>query len=114
MAMASPRSAIVIAFGILFSISIAFADDISHHGSAPKSPSCDNILRLVKVKMWADGAEGDELGGLTAKFGGNLPTAAKNSQKLPAVFANPLNCCSSSSSKVHLFPQLTLFHLFLA
>ncbi|PSS35907.1 Signal peptide peptidase-like [Actinidia chinensis var. chinensis] len=100
MAMASPRSAIGIAFGILFSISIAFADDISHHGSAPKSPSCDNILRLVKVKMWADGAEGDELGGLTAKFGGNLPTAAKNSQKLPAVFANPLNCCSSSSSKL--------------
>ena len=73
-----------------------------------------SVVSQVKVKMWADGAEGDELGGLTAKFGGNLPTAAKNSQKLPAVFANPLNCCSSSSSKVYLFPRLTFFHLFLA
>ncbi|KAL6970846.1 Signal peptide peptidase-like 3 [Sarracenia purpurea var. burkii] len=93
--------ALTFTFGVLllFPISIASADDVSHHGSAPKSPSCDNLLRLVKVTMWVDGAESDELSGLTATFGGNLPTQAKDSIKLPAIFANPLNCCSSSSAK---------------
>ncbi|KAL7177046.1 hypothetical protein ACSBR2_030385 [Camellia fascicularis] len=93
---------LAITFGILllFSTSIASADDISHYGSAPKSPSCDNLLRLVKVKILVNGVEGDVLGGLTARFGGNLPTHAEDSIKLPAVFANPLNCCSSSSSKI--------------
>ncbi|THG07611.1 signal peptide peptidase-like 3 [Camellia sinensis] len=94
--------AITFGFLLLFSTSIASADDISHYGSAPKSPSCDNLLRLVKVKILVNGVEGDVLGGLTARFGGNLPTHAEDSIKLPAVFANPLNGCSSSSSKVYL------------
>ncbi|CAL5413981.1 unnamed protein product [Camellia sinensis] len=92
--------AITFGFLLLFSTSIASADDISHYGSAPKSPSCDNLLRLVKVKILVNGVEGDVLGGLTARFGGNLPTHAEDSIKLPAVFANPLNGCSSSSSKI--------------
>ncbi|KAL7251028.1 hypothetical protein ACSBR1_012951 [Camellia fascicularis] len=86
---------ITIAFGILllFPISIVSADD-------PKSPACNKLQRLVKIKMWVNGAEGEELGGSTAKFGADLPTDAKDGLRLPAVFANPLNCCSSSSSKL--------------
>ncbi|KAI8005727.1 Signal peptide peptidase-like 3 [Camellia lanceoleosa] len=48
-------------------------------------------------KMWVNGAEGEESGGSTAKFSADLPTDAKDGLRLPAVFANPLNCCSSSS-----------------
>ncbi|GMP55260.1 hypothetical protein CsSME_00020122 [Camellia sinensis var. sinensis] len=86
---------ITIAFGILllFPISIVSADD-------PKSPACNKLQRLVKIKMWVNGAEGEELGGSTAKFGADLPTDAKDGLRLPAVFANPLNCCSSYSSKL--------------
>lgn len=58
------------------------------------------------MKILVDGAEGNELGGITARFGGSLPTQAKDGPRLPAVFTNPSNCCSSSSSKV-------LFQLFL-
>lgn len=49
------------------------------------------------IKMWVNGAEGDVIYGLTAKFGGRLPTAAEDSSRLPAAFAKPLNCCTSSS-----------------
>lgn len=52
------------------------------------------------MKILVDGAEGNELGGITARFGGSLPTQAKDGPRLPAVFTNPSNCCSSSSSKV--------------
>lgn len=60
-AMASPQplllshlAKVAITFGIflllsLVSITSAADDDISHHGSAPKSPSCDNTLRLVNL-----------------------------------------------------------------
>ncbi|XP_052188514.1 signal peptide peptidase-like 2 [Diospyros lotus] len=93
------RLTIAVIFAILLSPT-ASADDISHDGSSPKSPSCNNTLRLVKVKMWVNGAEGEVLGGLTARFGGVLPTEAKDNLRLPAVFTNPLNGCSSSSSKL--------------
>lgn len=120
MSMASSRplllrhlTKIAITFGILLllspvSITSAADDDVSHRGSAPKSPSCDNTLRLVKVKILVDGAEGNELGGITARFGGSLPTQAKDGPRLPAVFTNPSNCCSSSSSKLSGFIALSV------
>ncbi|KAI8538173.1 hypothetical protein RHMOL_Rhmol09G0081500 [Rhododendron molle] len=119
-AMASPQplllrhlAKVAITFGIFLllspvSITSAADDDISHHGSAPKSPSCDNTLRLVKVKIWVDGAEGSVLGGLTARFGGSLPTEAKDGTRFPAVFTNPSNCCSNSSSKLSGFIALSI------
>uniref|UniRef100_A0A5B6Z4P2 PA domain-containing protein n=1 Tax=Davidia involucrata TaxID=16924 RepID=A0A5B6Z4P2_DAVIN len=104
MAMASSlRFFAIIVFGIfLFSISIAAADDISHNdGSAPKSsPSCNRDFRLVKVVNWVNGVEGETLGGLSASFSAEMPTHAKEGLRLSAVFPNPLNCCSSSSSKL--------------
>ena len=52
------------------------------------------------MKIWVDGVEGEDLAGLTASFGALLPEEANKSPKLPAVFSNPLNGCSNSSSKV--------------
>ena len=59
------------------------------------------------MKIWVDGVEGEDLAGLTASFGASLPEEANKSPKLPAVFSNPVNGCSSSSSKV--LSQFILF-----
>ncbi|KAA8527324.1 hypothetical protein F0562_034579 [Nyssa sinensis] len=93
----------IIAFCILFlCISITAADDISYNDrSAPKSsPSCNRDFRLVKVVNWVNGVEGETLGGLSASFSAEMPTHAEGGLRLPAVFPNPLNCCSGSSSKL--------------
>uniref|UniRef100_A0A5B6Z4Q0 PA domain-containing protein n=1 Tax=Davidia involucrata TaxID=16924 RepID=A0A5B6Z4Q0_DAVIN len=102
MAMASSlRFFAIIAFGILlFCKSIAAADDISRN-SAPKSPpTCNREFRLVKVMNSIKGVEGETLVGLSASFSAEIPTQAKEALRLPAVFPNPLNCCSSASSKL--------------
>ena len=54
----------------------------------------------VKVKNWVDGKEHESLVGLTARFGASLPTESHDHLRLPAVFSNPMNCCSDSSSEV--------------
>ena len=51
----------------------------------------------VKVKIWVNDAEDETLVGLTARFGALLPSQAEDDLKLPAVFMNPINGCSSSS-----------------
>ncbi|KAI8003013.1 Signal peptide peptidase-like 3 [Camellia lanceoleosa] len=51
-------------------------------------------------RLWVNGAEGEELGGSTAKSGADLLTDARDDLRLPAVFANPLKLCPSSSSKL--------------
>ncbi|XP_042482084.1 signal peptide peptidase-like 2 [Macadamia integrifolia] len=55
---------------------------------------------LVLVKSWVDGSEGETIEGLSANFGAFVPSLEDNAIKLPVVFANPLNCCSNSSSKL--------------
>ncbi|GLU01088.1 hypothetical protein SLE2022_184140 [Rubroshorea leprosula] len=82
----------------LICLSLASADPAQDDG--PKSPSCDNPFELVKVKSWVDGIEGEDIAGLTARFGGLLPTRADKSQRFPAIFSDPLNCCSNSSTKL--------------
>ncbi|XVE84535.1 hypothetical protein DITRI_Ditri17bG0021000 [Diplodiscus trichospermus] len=86
----------------LFALSFAFAAtaDGASQDNGPSSPSCNNPSDLVKVKIWVDGVEGEDLTGLTASFGALLPEEADKSPKLPAVFSNPLNGCSVSSSKL--------------
>ncbi|RVW20877.1 Signal peptide peptidase-like 2 [Vitis vinifera] len=54
---------------------------------------------VVKVKNWVDGKEHESLVGLTARFGASLPTESHDHLRLPAVFSNPMNCCSDSSSE---------------
>lgn len=90
-------------FRFLFLICISFtvADDISQDdNSVPRSPSCNNKFQLVKVKNWVNGVEGESLVGLSARFGSSLPTRAEGVLKIRAVFTNPLNGCSNSTSKL--------------
>ncbi|KAG5521842.1 hypothetical protein RHGRI_034165 [Rhododendron griersonianum] len=76
------------------------------------------LMKQVKVKIWVDGAESSVLGGLTARFGGSLPTEAKDGARFPAVSTSPSNCCSNSSSKlsndkrIQIFNQKTLYNAY--
>ncbi|KAL4192788.1 hypothetical protein AMTRI_Chr06g196070 [Amborella trichopoda] len=85
----------------LLLISLSFADDVSRDDDfTPKSPGCDNKFQLVKVKNWVNGVEDTSIVGLSARFGSSLPSHASEAQKRPAVLANPVNCCTNSSSKL--------------
>ncbi|XP_038680173.1 signal peptide peptidase-like 2 isoform X2 [Tripterygium wilfordii] len=87
----------------------AAADDASlDDDSSPSSPSCDNPYKLVKIKNWVNGIEGEAFAGLSARFGTILPSQDKQSQRLSAVLSNPLNGCSSSSSKVKISGSIAL------
>ncbi|CAK7348938.1 unnamed protein product [Dovyalis caffra] len=102
MAFAARRSLSLrtILFCIFFLIGFSFAEEASHDGDSPKFPGCDHPYNLVKVKNWVNGAGGETLTGITARFGAFLPKEAKNGVRLTAVFSNPLNSCSPSSSKL--------------
>ncbi|KAJ4967823.1 hypothetical protein NE237_014524 [Protea cynaroides] len=68
---------------------------------APPISNVDHrLFNMVLVKSWVDGSEGETLEGLSAKFGAFVATQEDKALKLPAAFANPLNCCSSFSSKL--------------
>ncbi|KAL9397610.1 hypothetical protein Peur_011863 [Populus x canadensis] len=90
----------ILLFSFLFLIGLSFAEEASHDGDSPKFPGCDHPYNLVKVKNWAHGVEGETFAGITARFGAFLPKEEKNSYRLTAVFSNPLNGCSPSSSKL--------------
>ncbi|KAG5231935.1 signal peptide peptidase [Salix suchowensis] len=94
------RSLHTIVFCIFFLTSLSFAEEASHDGDSPKFPGCDHPYNLVKVKNWVNGAGGETLTGITARFGALLPKEEKNGVRLTAAFSNPLNSCSPSSSKL--------------
>lgn len=54
------------------------------------------------MKNWVDGKEKDMYDGMSARFGSILPEEAEKSVRSPAVLANPVDCCSASTSKVWL------------
>ncbi|KAI3459719.1 hypothetical protein Pfo_016382 [Paulownia fortunei] len=85
---------------LFFLSSIAAADDVSRAAPSGESAACGNDFRLVKVKRWVNGVEKESIGGLTADFGSILPAHAKQGHRFPAMFSEPLNGCSSSSSKL--------------
>ncbi|XP_031120745.1 signal peptide peptidase-like 5 isoform X1 [Ipomoea triloba] len=89
----------VVAFLSISSLAAAANDDVTR-ASPNVSASCNNPYKLVKVKTWLDGTEGEEIGGLSAAFGTLLPTKEKDGVKLPATYTNPLNCCSNISEKL--------------
>ncbi|KAL5203889.1 hypothetical protein ABZP36_008760 [Zizania latifolia] len=80
----------------------AAADDASSDDDAgfPRSPGCSNKFQLVKVKNWVNGTEGTTVVGLSARFGASVPRDIHEAQKTFAVLANPLDCCSNSTSKL--------------
>ncbi|KAG8481271.1 hypothetical protein CXB51_026045 [Gossypium anomalum] len=83
-----------------FSFLVALSFVVAAIAGGSKSPYCNNPVQLAMVKIWVDGDEGEYLAGLTASFGATLPEEKNKVPKLPAVFSNPLNGCSSSSSKL--------------
>ncbi|XVE81085.1 hypothetical protein DITRI_Ditri15bG0034900 [Diplodiscus trichospermus] len=93
-------AALPLLFLVVLSLAVAVTADGASQDDGPKLPSCNNPFKLVKVKIWVDGIEDEDLSGLTASFGASLPEEASKSPKLPAVFSNPLNGCSTSSSKL--------------
>lgn len=85
-----------------------FSDEISNDDrSAPKSPGCDNLFQLVKVKNWIDGVEGTSMVGLSARFGTPVPTNEDESHRITLVEANPLNCCENSSTQLSGYAALS-------
>ncbi len=52
------------------------------------------------MKNWVNGTEGTIVVGLSARFGASVPRDIHEAQKTFAVLANPLDCCSNSTSKV--------------
>lgn len=54
----------------------------------------------VKVGYWVNGRQGATFVGVNARFGALLPSDAKKASKWPAVFLDPINGCSASSSMV--------------
>ncbi|XP_027352751.1 signal peptide peptidase-like 2 isoform X1 [Abrus precatorius] len=99
--MASCSSAGLRVLLLLLLVIAAGADDAKRDDErAPKSESCDNPFQLVKVNNWIDGEEGHVYNGVTARFGSLLPEKAENSVRTRAIFSNPIDCCSTSTSKL--------------
>lgn len=74
--------------------------DVQDSKSDLRFPNCNNEFQLVKVINWVDGVGGKTIVGLSARFGTVLPTKMDNASRLPAVFANPANCCSKSTTEL--------------
>ncbi|KHN24971.1 Signal peptide peptidase-like 2B [Glycine soja] len=85
---------------LLFVIGAGADDAKRDDDRAPKSESCNNPFQLVKVENWVDGEEGHIYNGVSARFGSVLPEKPDNSVKTPAIFADPLDCCSNSTSRL--------------
>ncbi|XP_027363291.1 signal peptide peptidase-like 3 [Abrus precatorius] len=83
-------SSLPVAVVLLFFVFAAAADDAS----------CNHDLQLIKVKSWVDGKKDEMYNGMTAKFGSSLPENADQSVRTTAVLPNPIDCCSSSTSKL--------------
>ncbi|KAJ6674727.1 SIGNAL PEPTIDE PEPTIDASE-LIKE 5 [Salix viminalis] len=90
------RSLHTIVFCIFFLTSLSFAEEASHDGDSPKFPGCDHPYNLVKVKNWVNGAGGETLTGITARFGALLPKEEKNGVRLTAL---PLLCAVTVTSQ---------------
>ncbi|KAH0635094.1 hypothetical protein KY284_037880 [Solanum tuberosum] len=61
---------------------------------------------MMLVKLWVNGGEEDSIVGLSAAFGSVLPTDTKRASRLRAVYTQPLNGCSASSTKLSGFIAL--------
>ncbi|XP_014513823.1 signal peptide peptidase-like 2 isoform X1 [Vigna radiata var. radiata] len=75
---------------LFFSVAAAAADE----------DPCNRVSQLVKIQSWIDGKEDEEYNGMSARFGSYLPVEAVQTAKLPAVFADPMDCCSASTVKL--------------
>uniref|UniRef100_A0A7N0T9A2 PA domain-containing protein n=1 Tax=Kalanchoe fedtschenkoi TaxID=63787 RepID=A0A7N0T9A2_KALFE len=94
---ASARSSLAVPLFMCLIFAAAANDASEKDDNAPKSPGCDNDFQLVKIRTWINGVEAKTIDGITGTFGSHVPTSAEKGLRLPVVFTNPLNCCSTSS-----------------
>ncbi|KAJ8530811.1 hypothetical protein K7X08_023692 [Anisodus acutangulus] len=80
-------------------IFVLFVSSIAHSAPTDAHSSCSNEINNMLVKYWVNYGEREPLVGLTAAFGSVLPTNLKTS-KFPAVYTQPVNGCSPSSTKL--------------
>ncbi|XP_072966175.1 signal peptide peptidase-like 2 [Typha angustifolia] len=76
------------------------ADSSFEDNFSPKFPGCSNDFQRVKIRNWVNGVEKSSIVGITARFGAVLPSNASENLKKQAVLANPISCCTNSSSKL--------------
>ncbi|KAI3926249.1 hypothetical protein MKW98_028385 [Papaver atlanticum] len=103
MAFSSSYDAILLVFlhFLVISSLTSSAYEFPHCGKiANKSASCNNNVQLVKLMMWVNSTKVESAVSLSAAFGVPLPRHAENAFRYPAAFANPSNCCSSSTSNL--------------
>ncbi|RZB45699.1 Signal peptide peptidase-like 3 [Glycine soja] len=87
----SPSLAVAVVVLLLLALFAAAAAD---------DASCHHDLQLVKIKSWIDGKKDVDYNGMTARFSSYLPEDADQASKTPALFSDPIDCCSSSTSKL--------------
>ncbi|KAH1037859.1 hypothetical protein GYH30_056933 [Glycine max] len=87
----SPSLAVAVVVLLLLALFAAAAAD---------DASCHHDLQLVKINSWIDGKKDVDYNGMTARFSSYLPEDADQASKTPALFSDPIDCCSSSTSKL--------------
>ena len=65
----------------------------------------------VIVRYWINDEKVDQVVGLGAKFGADLPQEKEHATKLPAKNPNPSDCCSTLSEKVPSLFQFFVIQL---
>ncbi|MCD7461956.1 Signal peptide peptidase-like 2A [Datura stramonium] len=86
--------------GLFIFVFLLLVSSIAHSAPTNAHSSCSNEINMMLVKLWVNGAEEDSIVGLSAAFGSVLPTDIKHASRLPAVYPQPLNGCSASSTKL--------------
>ncbi|XP_020210393.1 signal peptide peptidase-like 5 [Cajanus cajan] len=81
------------------SLAVALLLLFFNFASAADDALCNHDLQLVKIKSWVDGNRDTEYNGMTAAFGSYLPQNLDQAVKSPAIFADPMDCCSASTAK---------------
>ncbi|XP_055814011.1 signal peptide peptidase-like 5 [Solanum dulcamara] len=86
--------------GLSIFVFLLYVSSIAHSAPTNAHSSCSNEINMMLVKLWVNGGEEDSIVGLSAAFGSVLPTDTKRASRLPAVYTQPLNGCSASSTKL--------------
>ncbi|TMW97607.1 hypothetical protein EJD97_005235 [Solanum chilense] len=86
--------------GLSIFVFLLNVSSIAHSAPTNVDKSCSNEINMMLVKLWVNGGEEDPIVGSSAAFGSVLPTDTKRASRLPAVYTQPLNGCSASSTKL--------------
>ncbi|KAL5697770.1 Signal peptide peptidase-like 2 [Ranunculus cassubicifolius] len=91
---------LVVVILIYGSLMISASDIVHSDNKIPKKPGCTNKFVLVKVQLWVDGEERDEMVGLGAQFGATLVAKKKNASRSKLVLSDPFELCSQPKNQI--------------